>query len=198
MLKKTITYEDFDGNQVTEDHFFHLSKADLVEMEVSQKGGMAAYLQTIIDSDDGNQIMAQFKSLILKSYGKRSDDGRRFTKNDQLRQEFESSEAYSTMFMELVTDAGAAAQFVEGVVPHNLENDPQLAKLRQANAALPPDPDAEEKPPRTWAETESAKMGEGELGVSAATPRRLTPTEVAEMDGDELKSLLATGRAVIG
>ena len=120
MLKKTITYEDFNGETVSEDFFFHLSKAELVEMEMSHDGGLADSLQKIIADQDGKSIIAEFKNIILGAYGKRSEDGKRFVKNATTREEFESSEAYSALFMELVTNADAAVEFINGIVPGNL------------------------------------------------------------------------------
>ena len=81
MLKKTITYEDFNGDKVSEDFFFHLSKAELVELELSHKGGLSEALKRIVESEDGKAIIAEFKNIILSSYGQRSDDGKRFVKN---------------------------------------------------------------------------------------------------------------------
>lgn len=120
MLKKTVTYTDFNDEEVTEDLYFHLSQAELVELEMSHDGGLSTTLQRIIDTEDGKEIIKEFKSIILGAYGKKSPDGRRFIKNAQLREEFESSEAYSTLFMQLVTDAGVAAEFVNGVMPKKL------------------------------------------------------------------------------
>lgn len=120
MLKKTITYTDFNGDEVSEDFFFHLSKAELVELELSYKGGLQEAIKRIVEAEDGKAIIAEFKKIILGSYGQRSDDGKRFIKNQTLRDEFESTEAYSTLFMELVTDAEKAAEFVRGVIPKDL------------------------------------------------------------------------------
>lgn len=120
MLKKTITYEDFNGETTSEDLFFHLSKAELVELEMSHEGGLSVALQKIVESQDGKAIVAEFKNIILNSYGKKSEDGRRFIKNQALRDEFESSEAYSTLFMELVTDTDAAIEFINGVIPKGM------------------------------------------------------------------------------
>lgn len=117
MLKKSITYTDLNGEEVTEDHFFHLSQAELVEMEMSEEGGMSEALKKIIEAEDGKQIIKQFKEIILGAYGKRSPDGKRFIKNQQIREEFESSEAYSAFFMELVTNTDAAIEFTNGIVP---------------------------------------------------------------------------------
>lgn len=117
MLKKTVTYTDFNDEEVTEDLFFHLSKAELIELEMSHQGGLTEALKRIIAAEDGKAIIAEFKNIILGSYGKKSPDGRRFVKNNQIREEFESSEAYSTLFMELVTDTDAAINFINGIVP---------------------------------------------------------------------------------
>lgn len=137
MLKKTITYTDFNGNEVTEDHYFHLSKAELVEMEVSQKGGLYEYLQQIVKDEDGKAIIQQFKNLLIKSHGKISEDGRRFVKDWELsNQDFAETEAYSTLFMELVTDANAAAEFVNGIIPSGLNKD--MEKIQTTPKANPP------------------------------------------------------------
>jgi hypothetical protein len=127
VLKKTITYTDFNGDEVSEDFFFHLSKAELVELELSHKGGLSESLQRIIDAEDGKAIIQEFKNIILSAYGKRSDDGKRFIKNQQLREEFESTEAYSSLFMELVTDTDAAIEFINGVIPAGMAE--EAAKL---------------------------------------------------------------------
>jgi hypothetical protein len=138
VLKKTITYEDFNGETVSEDHFFHLSKAELVELEMSEQGGLSEALQRIIEAEDGKRIIAEFKNIILGSYGKRSADGKRFVKNSQLREEFESSEAYSTLFMELVTDTDKASEFINGVIPQGMAE--EAAKITQLEAVPTPEP----------------------------------------------------------
>jgi hypothetical protein len=127
VLKKTITYEDFNGETVSEDFFFHLSKAELVELEVSHQGGLSAALQRIVAAEDGKGIIAEFKNIILSAYGKKSEDGKRFVKNQQLREEFESSEAYSSLFIELVTDTDAAIEFINGVIPSGMAE--EVAKV---------------------------------------------------------------------
>jgi hypothetical protein len=172
VLKKTIRYEDFNGDEAVEDFYFHLSKAELVEMEMSHQGGMHQHLQNIVDSQDGKAIMAEFKELILSAYGKRSEDGKRFIKNQALRDEFVSTEAYSQLFFELCTQADKAAEFVNGVVP---------AGLAAEVAALQP------------AETPQNDFENNAL-PGVPSPKVLTTVEVQEMDSDELKSGLATGR----
>jgi len=123
VLKKTITYQDFNGDEVSEDFFFHLSKAELVEMELSHEDGLSEALQRIIAAQDGKGIVTEFKNIILGAYGKRSSDGKRFVKNATIREEFESSEAYSTLFMELVTNTDSAIEFINGIIPSGLAED---------------------------------------------------------------------------
>jgi hypothetical protein len=136
VLKKTITYEDFNGETVSEDFFFHLSKAELVELELSHKGGLSASLQRIVNAEDGKGIVAEFKNIILSAYGKRSDDGRRFVKNAALREEFESTEAYSALFMELVMDTDAAVEFINGIIPAGMSE--EAAKLAGIDPKVTP------------------------------------------------------------
>ncbi len=134
MLKKTIEYTDFNEEKVNEDFFFHLSKAELVELEMSHAGGLQESIQRIIKAEDGKAIIAEFKNIILSSYGERSTDGKRFVKNQDLRDEFESTEAYSILFMELVTDADKALEFIHGVIPQDLAE--EVTKVTASTPAL--------------------------------------------------------------
>ena len=117
MIKKTITYTDYNGTERTEDHYFNLTEAELMEMEMSTTGGLAEMIQRIVAAQDTPAIIKIFKELVLKAYGQKSPDGRRFIKNDDLREEFSQTEAYSKLFMELATNADAAAKFVNGIMP---------------------------------------------------------------------------------
>lgn len=120
MLKKTIQYKDLDGNPVEGDFYFNLSKAEIAEMEVSTKGGLAEYLREIIKAEDGGLIIAAFREIIQKAVGKRHEDGRQFLKNEEIRSEFMQSDAFSELFMELVTDADAGSKFIRGIVPADM------------------------------------------------------------------------------
>lgn len=122
MIKKTITYTDFDGVERTEDFYFNLSKAELMEMEMSADGGMAKYLQQIVDTKDTKQLIEIFKSIVVKAYGIKSLDGKRFIKNQEVLNDFTQSEAYSELFMELLSNADAAATFFNGIIPAQLLN----------------------------------------------------------------------------
>ena len=117
MLKKTITYVDYNGNERKEDFYFNLTKAEVMEMEMSTNGGMAEMIKQIVATQDTAAIVKIFKDIVLKAYGVKSLDGKRFIKNDEVRDEFAQTEAYSNLFMELATNADAAAKFVNGIMP---------------------------------------------------------------------------------
>ena len=119
MLKKTITYTDYNGTERTEDFYFNLTKAEIMEMEMSTSGGLAESIQRIPAAQDAPAIIKIFKDLVLKAYGEKSPDGRRFIKSDEITEAFSQTEAYSILFMELATDDKAAAKFVNGIIPAN-------------------------------------------------------------------------------
>ena len=117
MLKKTIAYTDYNGVERSENFYFNLTKAEIMEMELGTVGGFAEMVQRIVDAKDAPTIIKIFKDLVLKAYGEKSADGKRFIKSDELRESFAQTEAYSQLFMELATDSKAAAAFVNGIVP---------------------------------------------------------------------------------
>ena len=121
MLKKTITYTDYNDVERTEDFYFNLNKAEIMEMEMSTTGGMAEMIQRIVKAQDSPAIVKIFKDLVLRAYGEKSADGKRFIKNDEIREAFAQTEAYSILFMELATDADAAAAFVNGITPTDID-----------------------------------------------------------------------------
>ncbi len=191
MLKKTITYTNpFTDQEVTEEHYFHISKADLVEMEMEEHAntyqkdgrtltGMEAKLQRIVDSQDGKAIISELKDLIRRAYGRKEGD--RFLKSPAIWEEFSSTEAFSQLLWELCTNAEAASEFMNGIVPQNLDriaDDIREQALQQAKEAPSP-----------------SKVEEDPTGLTNKTiPRVLTQTEITEMNSDELKSGLAAGR----
>lgn len=123
MIKKTLTYTDYDGNERTEDFYFNLSKAELMEMDFSATGGMEKMIKKIVDSQDTKRIIEVFKDIILRSYGEKSADGRKFIKvqdGRKLAEDFAQTEAYSELFMQLATDDKAATEFINGVIPQSL------------------------------------------------------------------------------
>lgn len=124
MLKKAITYTDYNGNERTEDFYFNLSKAEIMEMEMGTTGGLAEMIKKIVAEQDAPAIIKIFKDLVLKAYGEKSPDGKRFMKvKDGVRlcDAFAETEAYSILFMELATDADAAAKFVNGIIPADID-----------------------------------------------------------------------------
>lgn len=122
MLKKLIEYTDYNGRQRKETFYFSLNKAELMEMELGTVGGMQNLIQLIIDKQDIPEIIKAFKMIILKSYGEKSPDGVRFIKSDELSTAFSQTEAYSNLYMELISDAAAAASFINGIVPADLSS----------------------------------------------------------------------------
>ena len=136
MLKKTITYTDFDGEERTEDFYFNLTKAEIMEMNLTTYGGLDKMIEKIVSAKDTPKIVSLFKDLVLRSYGIKSDDGKRFVKNDKIREEFSQTEAYSELFMELATDEDAAIQFVNGIVPKELSDSEQAKAYRENHPAL--------------------------------------------------------------
>ena len=127
MLKKTITYTDYNGVERREDFWFNLSKAELMEMELGVTGGLAEYMRRIVSAQDQPSLIKIFKDIILKSYGEKSADGKRFVKIDEhgipLSLGFSQTEAYSILFMELSTDDEAAAAFINGIVPADISKE---------------------------------------------------------------------------
>lgn len=128
MLKKTITYIDYNGVERKEDFYFNLTKAEIMEMEMSISGGLTEMINRIVAAQDAPAIVKIFKELVLKAYGIKSPDGKRFIKSEELATEFAQTEAYSQLFMELATDADAASAFVNGIVP-NVEGADAAPKL---------------------------------------------------------------------
>ena len=117
MLKKTITYTDFNGVERTEDFYFNLTEAEIMEMQLTVEGGFGETIDRIVKAKNVPEITKIFKDLILKSYGEKSADGKRFVKTDEIRQGFAQTEAYSVLFMELAQNADAASDFINGIVP---------------------------------------------------------------------------------
>lgn len=211
MLKKDITYTNpFTEQEVTETHYFHISKADLIEMEMEEHNlaykakdgqdytGMQAKLMTIIDSEDGKGILASLKDIVRRSYGQKV--GERFLKSPGATQEFMASEAFSQLLYELCTDAEKAAEFTNGVIPSNLAAEAAAIARQSADIS-----DLEETEQAAVTELETVRneraaeipneVEASSQGGSVATePRLLSDVELREMDPGELRSGLAEGR----
>jgi len=140
MLKRDITYTDFNDQTVTDTFYFNISKNELIELEVEYTGGFSSLIERIIETKEEGRLVGEFKRLILMAYGVKSDDGKRFIKSDELRAEFETHAAYQTLFTEMATVEGAAEAFFKGVLP--------------ADMVEPKDQDKPDGPPRAIATTE--------------------------------------------
>lgn len=197
MVKKTITYTNpLTDQTVTEEHYFHISKADLVEMEVeahketytdkdgNELTGMQAHLQRMIDAEDVRAVLKEFKAILARAYGKKEGD--RFIKNPQVLAEFESSEAYSELIFQLLTDADEMARFISSIVPANLEQIAAEVAARQ-NGSTPEGQDG-------GSTRALGENGDGTDNVDPTVPRILTQAQMTAMDPEELKSGLAEGR----
>lgn len=117
MFTKTITYIDYDGNKRTEDFLFNLSKAEIIRMEFSETGGMEKMINKIIAEQDNKKLMNLFENIILKAYGEKSADGKRFIKSEELSTNFKQTEAYSELLVELLTNEAAATEFINKIIP---------------------------------------------------------------------------------
>lgn len=131
MIKETRKYVDFDGVEREEDFYFNFTKAELLQMELSVKGGFHAYIEQIVKAKDETELIRLFKELLEKSYGVKSPDGRKFIKNAEVLEDFKQTEAYSDLFLELATDADKASKFVNGIFPAALQAEVEKERKRQ-------------------------------------------------------------------
>lgn len=131
MYKKTISYDDFNGEHRVEDFYFNFTESELIETEYSRQGGLTNWLINIIKSRDEVSLMRAFRALILKAYGKKSDDGRRFIKSEELSEEFAQTNAYSVLLMELISDDKAASEFVNGIMPSGIDTSNALSEAKK-------------------------------------------------------------------
>lgn len=129
MLKKTIAFTDYFGEERTQDFYFNLTKSELMEMNLSADGGVERLIDKIIQTKDRKKLVTYFKDIILRSYGEKSDDGFQFMKGEEISKRFEQSPAYDQLFMELATDAEKAADFINGIVPKEVSE--QMKKQRE-------------------------------------------------------------------
>ncbi len=137
MLKKTIPYHDLDDNPVEDTFWFHMSKAELAEMALGKEGnegGFESWVKRLISSNNGEEIVATFKKILLATVGERSADNKSFIKTDEIRQRFEGSEAYSILFMDLLTDHNKMSEFINGVMPKAMR-DQVMAQTKEVAPA---------------------------------------------------------------
>lgn len=135
MLKKPITYEDFNGDTVTEDFYFNISGPEMIELEAKFEGGLGGFLERLVKINDKAAMIEQFKEIILISYGEKSADGKSFVKSDEMRTAFSHHAAYNELFMELATEEGPAAEFINGIMPKKA-----MEKLKEKVADKPVGP----------------------------------------------------------
>ena len=133
MIAKTMTYTDLNGTQRTETFYFNLSKSELLEMELATEGGYLETIEKIVKAVNGPELVRIFKELILKSYGEKSPDGRRFIKSAELSKAFSETAAYDQLFTELATNSKSAAAFVNGVIP----SPEQLKEIKEIKEQTP-------------------------------------------------------------
>lgn len=138
MLKRNITYENFDGETVTETFYFNLTKTEIIELEVSYQSGLEGMLKRIIESEDRRALISEFKKIILLAYGEKSADGKRFIKSDELREAFAQTAAFDALFIELATNDDAGATFVKGILPADIAK--SVAEAEVVEIPKPPTP----------------------------------------------------------
>lgn len=132
MLKKEITYTDYDGNKRTENFYFNLTKPELIKWQAYMQGNLVEKLTAIVKSGDTGLIMKTYEELIKKSYGEKSEDGKFFDKSEKISERFMQSAAYEVMFLDLFTKEGEAEAFINGIIPADLRE--QLAQMPQLPA----------------------------------------------------------------
>jgi hypothetical protein len=206
LVKKTITYMNpFTEKMVTEEHYFHISKADLVEMEMEEHAakyekdgetftGMRAHLQKIVDSEDGRAVLREFKAILRRAYGKKEGD--RFVKNDEVWREFEGSEAYSELIFELLTNPEELGKFTSSIVPSNIDQIAAEVAARSESETVGSSVSTPQGDPMALSPLEPTTV-DRKAELSSATPQNpvtLTRAEMEELNGDILKSGLADGR----
>ena len=131
MFTKEITYTDFNGEKRTENFYFNFTNAELIEKEWGTSGGFSEWIKRIINTKDVPSLIAIFKDIILSAYGEKSLDGRRFVKSPEISKAFSETNAYSVLFVELVSDTDAAVKFMNALapsaddIPDNIKNKQQ-------------------------------------------------------------------------
>lgn len=175
MLKKTIEYTNFNDEKVTEDFYFNFTKAEVAEMEFSKVGGLEKHFKRAIASENAPEVMAIFKEILSKAYGRRSEDGKRFIKKPEYWAEFEQTGAYSELFMELMTQPEYSAEFFAATLPKDLAE--KFAKgedlVKLPEGMTKDEPKSEPEVERTYSYNELIAMPQDEFDKAAGTdPQR--------------------------
>lgn len=190
MHKRTMTYKDYNGTEVTEDFYFNLSKADLIKMQLSEKVGLHEHMSQVVRSQDGPRIVELFEKIVLLAYGDRTEDGR-FIQTQEVRDRFASTAAYSDLFVLLATDAAAAAEFINATMPNKVEMEELTASLNAQSAAPAPTTELDasapvleekpEEPAKTWrdySKQELLEMGEHKFVALVGSSPKDMPREL--------------------
>lgn len=180
MLKKEITYKDLDGNPITETFWFHLNEAELARMAIGKEGkhgGFDKWVRTLIASNDGEEIVENFEKILTATIGRRSEDNKSFIKNQEIRDSFVQSDAYSVLFMELLTDEKKMSDFINAVVPSNArqsiaQNMPPTPVSEQGSTNVPPVPVSEQPKDNTPDWLKEGRVPTAEE-LKGATPEQL-------------------------
>ena len=136
MLKKTITYTDYDGTERTEDFWFNLSKTELTKLDAELPGGALGVLRKIIDKKDRKALVDFIETLILRSYGEKTLDGKRFVKTPEMAEEFMQTPAYDELFMSILSDTDSQTSFINGVIPQSMAKEIEQTDKKQVENAL--------------------------------------------------------------
>ena len=136
MLKKTITYTDYDGMARTEDFWFNLSKTELTKLDAELPGGVLGVLRKIIDKKDRKALVDFIETLILRSYGEKTLDGKRFVKTPDMAEEFMQTPAYDELFMSILSDTDSQTSFINGVIPQSMAKEIEQTDKKQVENAL--------------------------------------------------------------
>lgn len=187
MLKKPITYPDLDGNLITEEFYFNLTKAELIKLEAATQGGLLKHMQSLSVERDGAKIIQIFDDILATAYGRRSEDGKYFVKKPEFFDEFKSSEAYSILFMELIEGGDNAAKFVHEIMPKELVADVEKRELQKKYLNRVQDVPMDDKPVRNLFEDQgSNEVEELQRRHSDSPP---TETEFGIVDGQWTRRL---------
>lgn len=210
MIKKTITYVNpFTEKEVTEDHYFHLSKSDLLEMEMEEHKaaytdkdgkeltGLQAHMQKMIDAEDAKAVLKEFKAILRRSYGKKVGD--RFVKNQETWEEFEGTAAYDELLFSLWTTPDEMSKFINSMVPGNLEEiakevaaraEAEVARNEARQATVTPISEA----PKPVEDDATAKRKQMVAEATPENPVVLNEGDAKDLPYETLKAGLADGR----
>lgn len=134
MIKKTIEYTDFDDNVRVEDFYFNLTKDELILFGTKYPEGLEEKIDRLVKSDDIHEIYDIFRTIILESYGEKSEDGKRFIKSEEMSKAFSQTNAFSELIMELISEADYAAKFIEEILPKDLRDQVKTEELLNARS----------------------------------------------------------------